>query len=337
MERDSEETVMIVEHSRVSRSDDHVDTEIEFMAIKKQWVINISLDDCALVDLSAKLTVLVSFSDDCLFSIVHWLNTSSLMSTSTDFSNINDSLIGLFFEILGTVEFLEEVSALILVTKNPSLGEELIVVEAVRSVFELLSVFNDRFSSVILSVDCGTSWNVISDLCEAAKVFSKVLISVNSDVGKEEVNIRSDIVDPFLLQSLGHLSADLRMSVSTEDFKSFFSDERAWDVISEEIGLIEDEFRVICEVGSVLNAVFRVRFQAHPGFVVLVHDLWEIVVVFVVDRLEGIDFAENVKGSDGIVKAVGIVIGIENSGHAFRIAIGIEVVADEDNSKEIGN
>jgi len=144
------------------------------------------------------------------------------------------------------------------VTQNPSLGEELVIVEALRSSFVELGVFDDRLSSIILSVDSGTSRNIVVDLSGAAEIFAQMLVSVDTSIKEEKVKLGLHVKEELLLQAGRHMGSDLGVKIISDRFQSLVSDQRARSVISDEILGLKNVFWVVSEIGSVSAAISRV-------------------------------------------------------------------------------
>jgi len=74
------------------------------------------------------------------------------------------------------------------------------------------------------------------------------------------------------------------------------------------------------------------------GFVVLVHDFGEIVVVLVVNRFKLVKLLKDVESSERLVEFVGIgVEKLDSSNDSVLRSIHIEIVADKEDSKNIGH
>jgi len=74
------------------------------------------------------------------------------------------------------------------------------------------------------------------------------------------------------------------------------------------------------------------------GLVVLVHNLGEIVVVFVINSLENVKLFENVEGSKRLIEFVGIGVEELHGRNMFFLRSGdVKVVADKENSEKVGH
>jgi len=122
----------------------------------------------------------------------------------------------------------------------------------------LLGVFYHRLSSVIFSVDSGTTRNVIVDLSSTAIIFTQMLVSVDSLVEEEKINLRLDVKEELFFQTWGHMSSDLGLKISSDSFQSFFSDQRARSMVSHKVLGLKDKFWVISEISSMSTAISRI-------------------------------------------------------------------------------
>jgi len=74
------------------------------------------------------------------------------------------------------------------------------------------------------------------------------------------------------------------------------------------------------------------------GFIVLVHNLGEIVVVLVINRLKDIKLLKDVESSERLVEFVGIRFEkLDSSDNSVLRFIRVKVVGDKEDSKNVGH
>jgi hypothetical protein len=133
LKRNSEETVMVVDDEGIGRSDQHVDSEVEFVVvIEEEGVGDVGLGNDGLVLITTSGTVVVEFFPEFSFVLVENEDSLSSVGTITELNNELDRFLFKTLNVCLRVDLLKEGFTFFLDVKSVGIWEEFVLVEAVR-------------------------------------------------------------------------------------------------------------------------------------------------------------------------------------------------------------